>query len=54
MLSDYIGNYVKGNDITNEELIHLRQQIEKAHQLHKTVRFWGTPDRPDVWKNSSI
>lgn len=28
----------------------LRQWVEKAHAQGRTVRFWNTPDRPDVWQ----
>lgn len=27
-----------------------RSMIEKAHQLGKPFRFWGTPDNPETWK----
>jgi hypothetical protein len=50
MLSDYVGYYVKGQEITNEEIKNLTLAISKAHLLKKTVRFWATPDKPDVWK----
>ena len=50
MLSDYIGYYVKGKEITNEEFLNLSQVVSKAHLLNKKVRFWGTPDKPDVWQ----
>ena len=28
----------------------LRQWVEQAHGQGRTVRFWNTPDRPDVWR----
>jgi Glycerophosphoryl diester phosphodiesterase family len=28
----------------------LQQIVQKAHAAHRRVRFWGTPDSPDVWK----
>jgi hypothetical protein len=28
----------------------LRAMVSEAHQQGKQIRFWGTPDRTDVWK----
>ncbi len=28
----------------------LREWVQRAHAQGRTVRFWNTPDRPDVWQ----
>lgn len=50
LLSDNIAYYVHGNAPTREEWQHLQIAVKKAHDLKKQVRFWGTPDNMEVWK----
>ncbi|MBX3256961.1 MAG: alkaline phosphatase [Chitinophagaceae bacterium] len=38
----------KGN-IPGPEITRLKQVIEKAHSLHKKIRFWGCPDNINTW-----
>jgi hypothetical protein len=33
-----------------EEQAKLQQFVKKAHQHGRLVRFWATPERPEVWK----
>lgn len=33
-----------------EEKMKLKQIVQKAHSQGRTVRFWATPDRLEVWK----
>jgi len=28
----------------------LKQIVEKAHAQGRKIRFWATPDKPEVWK----
>lgn len=35
--------------LSAEEEKKLRDLVEKAHQQGKKLRFWGHPDRPEVW-----
>lgn len=39
-----------GKSLTEEDENKIRSMIEKAHQLGKPFRFWGTPDNPETWK----
>jgi glycerophosphoryl diester phosphodiesterase len=32
------------------ERLRLKQFVDKAHQQGRQVRFWGTPDRPEMWR----
>ena len=34
----------------NDEKQKLKQTVAKAHTQGRRVRFWATPDRPEVWK----
>lgn len=42
MFSDNYKNYT--------DTTELKKAIKKAHQLHKTIRFWNAPDNLDAWK----
>lgn len=33
-----------------EEQTALREFVDRAHQKKRLVRFWGTPDKPAIWK----
>ncbi|MEO7300289.1 MAG: phosphatidylinositol-specific phospholipase C/glycerophosphodiester phosphodiesterase family protein [Verrucomicrobiota bacterium] len=33
-----------------EEKLRLRQLVEKTHRQGRQLRFWGTPDRPEIWR----
>jgi alkaline phosphatase len=52
MLSDDLKKYTRwdGNgQIPARDLNKLQGLVAYAHQLHKTVRFWGAPDFMDAW-----
>ena len=36
--------------MSNDEKQKLQQTVTKAHAQGRKVRFWATPDRPEVWK----
>ncbi len=38
------------NDLPVAEKNKLNQLIKRVHQLHKPIRFWGSPDAPAAWK----
>lgn len=50
LLSDNIANYVRDKNITEQEQQQLQATVRKAHAAKKPVRFWGTPDNMDTWK----
>ncbi|HEY9173239.1 MAG TPA: phosphatidylinositol-specific phospholipase C/glycerophosphodiester phosphodiesterase family protein [Verrucomicrobiae bacterium] len=33
-----------------DELAKLKEIVAKAHQQGRRVRFWGAPDRPEMWR----
>lgn len=33
-----------------DELARLKEIVTKAHQQGRRVRFWGAPDRPEMWR----
>ena len=35
--------------LPDDERHHLKQIVEKAHAQGRKVRFWATPDKPEVW-----
>jgi hypothetical protein len=37
-------------DMPPEERAKLRQLVEQAHRRGRKLRFWGTPDRLEVWR----
>lgn len=37
-------------DIPVNELAVIKKDIQKAHALHKQIRFWGVPDNMHTWK----
>jgi alkaline phosphatase len=52
MLSDNFARYSswKGKgEIPEKDKQALQQQIDKAHQLGKKIRFWNAPDVPEAW-----
>ena len=52
MLSDDFKNYSRWNGkeiIPAPEAAKLTEAINKAHRLHKTVRFWDAPDNDEAW-----
>jgi hypothetical protein len=53
MLSDDMKKYTKwngNNKIPANDWNNLKNAVEHAHQLQKTVRFWGGPDFMDAWQ----
>lgn len=53
MLSDDFKKYTKWNGenkISAKDLNNLKHAVERAHELQKTVRFWGGPDFMDAWQ----
>lgn len=53
MFSDNFRKYSqwKGKGkIPEAEKKALSEVIEKVHDLHKRIRFWGCPDNPHTWK----
>jgi len=46
---DYFTWYGKG-DIPKEEEEKLRELIQLAHNNNRKVRFWGCPNKVEVWK----
>ncbi|HKS37354.1 MAG TPA: phosphatidylinositol-specific phospholipase C/glycerophosphodiester phosphodiesterase family protein [Verrucomicrobiae bacterium] len=36
--------------IPENEKLKLKQLVAKAHEQGRKLRFWGAPDRPEVWK----
>ncbi|MCK5279161.1 MAG: phosphatidylinositol-specific phospholipase C/glycerophosphodiester phosphodiesterase family protein [Cyclobacteriaceae bacterium] len=46
---NYFSWYGKGEMPESEEQ-ELRKLIKKAHQAGRKVRFWGCPDKPEVWE----
>ncbi len=53
LLSDNLKSYTAwngNNDLPGEELEKIRVAIQKAHALHKPVRFWNAPDTPTAWE----
>lgn len=53
MLSSSFKNYSQWNGtgiIAEKEKAQLAAEIEKAHALHKPVRFWAAPDIMNAWK----
>jgi alkaline phosphatase len=52
MISDDIKNYTTWNGKgtpTKADGLKLKAVVEKAHQLNKPFRFWGTQDSPNTW-----
>jgi len=52
MISDELKNYTDWNGKgtpTKADEIKLRSVIDKAHQQHKSFRFWATQDSPNTW-----
>ncbi len=52
MVSSSFGNYSKWNGnnvIAGKEKKLLADEIDKAHALHKPVRFWAAPDVKNAW-----
>lgn len=52
MLSSSFKNYSVWNgygEIAAKEKKLLKKEIDKAHVLHKPVRFWEAPDVPNAW-----
>jgi alkaline phosphatase len=53
MLSDNFARYSKwkGEDaMPPHEQAELKKWIDRAHGLHKKVRFWNAPDNPAAWR----
>lgn len=50
LLSDNVVNHIHGSSITIDEWQRLQTVVKKAHDLKKPVRFWGTSDNMEVWK----
>ncbi len=53
MLSSSFKNYSVWNGygkIVAKEKKLLKKEIDKAHALHKPVRFWEAPDVPNAWQ----
>jgi alkaline phosphatase len=53
MLSDNFRKYSHWNgqgQIPAAEVTRLNKVIEKAHALHKAVRFWNAPDAMNAWR----
>jgi alkaline phosphatase len=53
MMSDDLKNYSMWDgrkNLTDSDRVSLSVAIKKAHDLHKTVRFWDAPDGPDAWR----
>lgn len=45
----YFKWYGKGK-MSDDEVLKLRELIQKAHQANRKVRFWGCPNKVDVWE----
>jgi alkaline phosphatase len=53
MFSDDLERYTKWKGegpIPEKELKPIQHLIFKTHQLHKTIRFWDSPDSPEAWQ----
>lgn len=53
MMSDNLKNYIQWNGegpLTEADKKTLTEAIDKAHALHKKVRFWNAPDNINAWK----
>ena len=53
MISDNFATYSKwkgDGNITAEDKAKLKKVIDKAHQMNKSMRFWGAPDNQNSWK----
>jgi len=53
MMSDYLKRYTLWNGIQKlpeADSIKFKAAVDKAHALHKPVRFWDAPDNTDAWK----
>lgn len=50
MLSDNLADYAHGAVMTGEERQRLQAAVGGAHASKKPVRFWGTPDNMETWK----
>ena len=46
---NYFSWYGKGEMPETEEQ-ELRKLIKKAHQAGRKIRFWGSPNKPEVWE----
>ncbi|MGN6437776.1 MAG: alkaline phosphatase [Agriterribacter sp.] len=52
IFSDNFRKYTQWNGkgvIPGKEIPKLKEAIEKAHSLHKKIRFWGGPDNINTW-----
>jgi alkaline phosphatase len=52
MLSNDLEQYSRwhnGQAIPEKDLPAVRAAVQKAHALHKPVRFWDAPDNPVTW-----
>lgn len=52
IFSDNFRKYTQWNGkgrIPGKEIPRLNEVIEKAHSLHKKIRFWGGPDNINTW-----
>ena len=52
-VSDAWKNHFKWDgtgDMPDAERTKLREYVAKAHEQGRKVRFWATPDTPEVWK----
>ena len=38
----------------NAERLKLREYVAKAHKRGQLVRFWGAPDKPEVWQEQLV
>ncbi|MGN6494531.1 MAG: alkaline phosphatase [Agriterribacter sp.] len=52
IFSDNFRKYTQWNgkgNIPGKEVPKLKEAIQKAHSLHKKIRFWGGPDNINTW-----
>ncbi len=53
LISDSFLSYSRWNgtgDIPDADREKLKRIIKRAHEQHKSIRFWAAPDTPEAWK----
>jgi len=53
LISDHWGNHFKyqgSGEMTEDELKKLKNMTSQFHRSGRRIRFWATPESPDLWK----
>ncbi|MCA9036930.1 MAG: hypothetical protein KDA91_17465, partial [Planctomycetaceae bacterium] len=53
LISDHWGNHFKyqgSGEMTEDELKKLKNMTSQVHRSGRRIRFWATPESPDLWK----